>query len=87
MRTIDTIQSPIRSHAGFGNRVTIVLIGFFKTIGRIMERRKSRLDLLELSDAQLKDIGISRADAYREAHRSLLDPVQLWSQSERSRGL
>jgi uncharacterized protein YjiS (DUF1127 family) len=34
-----------------------------------MERRRSRLALMELSEAQLKDIGISRSEAYREANR------------------
>jgi uncharacterized protein YjiS (DUF1127 family) len=33
------------------------------------ERRRTRLDLLELTDDQLKDIGLSRADAFREARR------------------
>lgn len=32
-------------------------------------RRRSRLALLEMTDAQLKDIGISRSQAYREASR------------------
>jgi uncharacterized protein YjiS (DUF1127 family) len=36
---------------------------------RIAERRRTRLDLLELTDDQLKDIGLSRADAFREARR------------------
>ncbi|MDZ5696971.1 DUF1127 domain-containing protein [Chelativorans sp. M5D2P16] len=35
----------------------------------ILEKRRSRLALLELNDDQLKDIGISRADACREAAR------------------
>ena len=39
----------------------------------ILERRRSRLALLEMSDEQLKDIGISRADAYREGH------IPLWN--------
>jgi uncharacterized protein YjiS (DUF1127 family) len=39
----------------------------------ILDRRRSRLALLEMSDEQLKDIGISRADAYREAH------IPLWN--------
>lgn len=34
-----------------------------------VERRRSRLALMELSDVQLKDIGISRSEAYREANR------------------
>ncbi len=33
------------------------------------ERRRSRHALLELSDDMLKDIGISRSEAYREANR------------------
>jgi uncharacterized protein YjiS (DUF1127 family) len=33
------------------------------------ERRRSRLLLLEMTDGQLKDIGLSRADAEREGLR------------------
>ncbi len=36
-----------------------------------LERRKSRRSLLEMSDDQLKDIGISRADAYREGNKAM----------------
>lgn len=36
----------------------------------IFEKRRSRRFLMELTDAQLKDIGLSRADAFREARRS-----------------
>ena len=42
-------------------------------LDNILDRRRSRLALLEMSDAQLKDIGISRADAYREGH------IPLWN--------
>lgn len=38
-----------------------------------LERRRSRLALLELTDDQLSDIGISRCDAYREGLRSFYD--------------
>lgn len=31
------------------------------------QRRRTRMALQELSDHELKDIGISRADAFREA--------------------
>jgi uncharacterized protein YjiS (DUF1127 family) len=41
-----------------------------QALSRAMERRRSRLFLLELTDEQLKDIGISRADAYREGIRA-----------------
>jgi uncharacterized protein YjiS (DUF1127 family) len=36
---------------------------------KLLERRRSRLALLELSDDMLKDIGVSRCEAYREATR------------------
>jgi uncharacterized protein YjiS (DUF1127 family) len=39
----------------------------------MLERRRSRLMLLELNDDQLKDIGLSRADAYREGIRPFFD--------------
>jgi uncharacterized protein YjiS (DUF1127 family) len=38
-----------------------------------LEKRRSRLALMELTDAQLADIGISRGEAYREGIRSFLD--------------
>lgn len=38
-----------------------------------LERRRSRLALLELTDEQLADIGISRSEAYREGIRSFTD--------------
>jgi uncharacterized protein YjiS (DUF1127 family) len=34
-----------------------------------LERRRSRRLLMELTDYQLKDIGISRSEAFREARR------------------
>jgi uncharacterized protein YjiS (DUF1127 family) len=34
---------------------------------RMAERRRQRRALLRLDDATLKDIGLSRADAWREA--------------------
>lgn len=39
----------------------------------MLERRRSRLALLEMSDEQLKDIGISRAEAFGEASRPFWD--------------
>jgi uncharacterized protein YjiS (DUF1127 family) len=34
-----------------------------------LEKRRSRMALLEMSVEQLKDVGLSRSDAYREARR------------------
>jgi uncharacterized protein YjiS (DUF1127 family) len=38
-----------------------------------MERRRSRRALLEMTDDQLKDIGLSRGEAYSESIRRLWD--------------
>lgn len=38
-------------------------------LGRYMEKRRSRLALLEMSDEQLKDIGLSRGQACSEFRR------------------
>jgi uncharacterized protein YjiS (DUF1127 family) len=42
-------------------------------LARQMEKRRSRLALLEMTDEQLKDIGLSRGDAYSEFRRGLWD--------------
>ena len=39
-----------------------------------LERRRQRLALLELSDHMLKDVGLSRLDAYREGRKSFWQP-------------
>ena len=45
------------------------LLRVMAMIEMAVERRRSRLALMELSDTQLKDIGISRSEAFREANR------------------
>ena len=42
-------------------------------ITRQMEKRRSRLALLEMTDEQLKDIGLSRGQAYSEFRRRSRD--------------
>lgn len=37
----------------------------------MFEKRRSRRALLEMSDDQLKDIGLSRGEAYHEANRGM----------------
>jgi uncharacterized protein YjiS (DUF1127 family) len=39
----------------------------------MVRRHQTRRLLLQLTDEQLKDIGVSRADAYREGHRLFWD--------------
>lgn len=45
------------------------LLRVIGTFELILEKRRSRLALMEMSDDQLKDIGISRSQAFREASR------------------
>ena len=39
----------------------------------MLARRRSRRALLEMTDEQLKDIGLSRAEAHGEAYRPFWD--------------
>ncbi|KRB31558.1 MULTISPECIES: DUF1127 domain-containing protein [Mesorhizobium] len=54
---------------GFVNRLVRVAGSLARWIDHLLERRRSRLALLEMTDDQLKDIGISRCDAHREGIR------------------
>lgn len=56
--------------------LSTMLLAVTAALGRLedkLEKRRSRLSLEDLTDSQLKDIGISRADAYREACRPFWD--------------
>jgi uncharacterized protein YjiS (DUF1127 family) len=49
-------------------------------VERIIEVHRQRRALMALDDRMLKDIGLSRTDAWHEANRSLLDlPEDHWS--------
>jgi uncharacterized protein YjiS (DUF1127 family) len=54
--------------AKFGT--TSLLSAVFQAISAMAEKRRSRLALLSMTDEQLKDIGLSRADAEREGLRN-----------------
>lgn len=43
-----------------------------------LQLRRQRLQLMRLSDAQLRDIGLTRADAEAEARRSAWDAPNYW---------
>ncbi len=76
MRTIDTI-GPVASGSEMNDRHVDVrrsglkraLSAFFRRIDEALERRRQRRDLMALTDQQLKDIGVSRSMAFREASR------------------
>jgi uncharacterized protein YjiS (DUF1127 family) len=75
MKTIDTIIAHsdgfrfLPPRASFVRRITVVIRSLYAWLDHLADRRRSRMALLELTDEQLKDIGISRADAYREGIR------------------
>jgi uncharacterized protein YjiS (DUF1127 family) len=78
MNTIATIrhsraelsgQSARPGRSGFVSRLVRVLRSLAKWIDYLLERRRSRLALLEMTDDQLKDMGVSRCDAHREGIR------------------
>ena len=58
---------------GFVGRLARVVSTLARWIDYLLERRRSRLALLEMTDDQLKDIGISRCDAHREGIRPFWD--------------
>lgn len=43
--------------------------GLLATVQLWLERHRQRQALLSLNDHMLKDIGVSRADAWQEAHK------------------
>ena len=75
-KTMDTIETmrytgpalKARTQArdGFANRLVLVLGSIAGQFERMLERRRGRLALLEMTDEQLKDIGVSRCDAHHE---------------------
>ena len=78
MSTIDAIGGGVISASrqekrGALRNLATVPLRVSRWLARCIERRRSRLALLELTDEQLSDIGISRCDAYREGIRSFYD--------------
>jgi uncharacterized protein YjiS (DUF1127 family) len=74
MTTIETIYRMSVGHsyeaaASGGSK----LLSAVDWLERVLEKRRSRKALLEMSDEQLKDIGLSRSDAHGEAVRSFWD--------------
>lgn len=56
---------------GFVSRLARLARSLARWIDYLLDRRRSRLALLEMTDDQLKDIGISRCDAHREGIRPI----------------
>ena len=75
MSTIDTFHGTRSggAEATIESRLSRLVTAVTERLAEMGQKRRSRRMLLEMSDAQLKDIGISRADAYREASRPFWD--------------
>lgn len=79
MTTIDTIRrdafssNPIAGHSPRFPGIGQLVVNLFDRLELMAQKRRSRRLLLEMSDEQLKDIGISRSDACREGLRPFWD--------------
>ncbi|WP_442577629.1 DUF1127 domain-containing protein [Mesorhizobium sp. ASY16-5R] len=69
MKTISPSGSFRDVAPGIATRLARLLSMAVEGLSVMAERRRSRLLLLEMTDSQLKDIGLSRADAEREGLR------------------
>lgn len=78
MSTIDTIseaqsRSEVQSRQPVLRRLARWLFSLVGRYDMAAERYRSRVALRELSDGQLKDIGITRKEAFREGARPFWD--------------
>ena len=70
---IELVEPRPSGRRGFVSRIVQVVRSLAQQIDALIERRRGRLALLEMTDEQLKDIGVSRSDAYREGIRRFWD--------------
>lgn len=81
MAAIDTIRykraqlpgARLSGRQGYVRRLVRMVRSLANRIDSLLDRRRSRLALLEMTDDQLRDIGISRCDAHREGLRPFWD--------------
>ncbi len=71
MSTFTTTRTDVSERTS-GPRGSL-LLRVISMIELLVQRRRSRLALMELSDDMLKDIGVSRSEAFREANRPFWD--------------
>lgn len=67
MSTFTTSRTDASFHSGIS--AGSLLMRLVTVVENMLERRRSRLALMELTDDMLKDIGVSRSEAYQEASR------------------
>ncbi len=71
MSTFTTTRTDVSMRTS-GHRGS-VLLRLISMIEMAVQRRRSRIALMELSDDLLKDIGVSRSEAFRESNRPFWD--------------
>ena len=59
--------------SGFVSRLVRLVRSLARWIDNLLDRRRSRLALLEMTDDQLRDIGVTRRDAHSEGIRPFWD--------------
>ena len=62
------IQSVNDRHISSSGPVADILVSVANWLARHIEKRRTRIDLLELSDDQLRDIGLTPEQAARETN-------------------
>lgn len=70
-------KSAVTLRTAFG-RGTVSRPGWFARILTLMAVRRTRIDLGQLSDDQLHDIGLSREEVEKEIARPIWDVPQNW---------
>ncbi|QPC41869.1 DUF1127 domain-containing protein [Kaustia mangrovi] len=73
MGSIDTIWGYIRETSSWAPRPKAAMSGVFARLETVRARRRSRRALLDMTEEQLQDIGISRDEALKEAYRPFWD--------------
>jgi len=77
MPTIETIyrqpEPLVHGSQAYTGRTKFSLTSALTRLDAILERRRGRKALLEMTDDQLKDIGLSRSEAHGEAYRPFWD--------------
>lgn len=67
---MSTIGTSTRTASGFSaSSGGYSLLKTIEWVEGLLERRRSRIALMEMTDSQLKDIGVSRGQAFGEANR------------------
>lgn len=63
----DTLRTATRAYGGSLGGILLDPLRLLAQLDEWVDRRRQRRALLGLNDDLLKDIGVSRADAFREA--------------------